>query len=141
MPKDTDFPTIASTTVSPAPSTTELKAEGKPIISSAIVFELKTKNRNRRRFSSGTKDTQRLSLGLSKSAYRVANSFAEGFWTFSDRSEQSSRRRRDGVVRDSLRNASKGVEKGFNELGRAPGEIARRISGRNVWRTFRLFTP
>ena len=44
------------------------------------------------------------------------------------------------MVRDSLRNASRGIEDGLRELGRAPSEIANRVSRRTVWRVFRMFT-
>jgi len=112
-----------------------------PLYTTPIVLERKrSKKDKRRRYTSGTKAVQRLGLGLTKAAYRTTNSFAEGFETFSRRSSKSADRRRDGFVRDSLRNASAGIADGFAELGRAPGEIAKRIGSRTVWRTFRFFT-
>ena len=92
-------------------------------------------------YSEGTKGAQRLTLGVSKAAYRTANSFARGFSTFADRSEESSRKRRDGLVKDILRNSSKAFEEGMNEFGKAPDEIAKKISSRTVTRMFRLFIP
>lgn len=111
-----------------------------PLFTTPVILERKRKGKNKKRYTSGTKGLQRLTLGWSKAAYRSANAFAEGFDTFSKRSDKSARRRRDGLIRDSLRNASRGFADGLGELGRAPGEIARRISGRAVWRTFRMFT-
>jgi hypothetical protein len=117
-----------------------LATPGQAVITAPLILELRKRNATNRKYSRGTRNSQRLALGVSKAAYRVSNSFAEGFWSFAERSDNSAHNRRDGMVRDSLRNGSKGIEKGFNELGKAPGEITRRISGRTVWRTFRMFT-
>jgi hypothetical protein len=111
------------------------------LFTAPIVLERTKKGKKKgKRYTSGTKGLQQLALGVSKAAYRSANSFADGFRVFSKQSNKSARRRRDGLIRDSLRNASSGFAEGLTELGRAPGEIARRISSRNVWRTFRIFT-
>jgi hypothetical protein len=45
------------------------------------------------------------------------------------------------MVRDSLRNFSRAFEDGTNQLGKAPDEIAKTISGRTVTRVFRAFLP
>jgi hypothetical protein len=112
-----------------------------PLYSTPIVLERKkSKKDKRRRYTSGTKSAQRLGLGLVKATYRVTDSFAEGFQTFSKRSSKSADRRKDGFVRDSLRNASAGIQDGLNELGRAPGELAKRVPTKWVWNTFRFFT-
>ena len=117
-------------------------SSGKPLIATPIVFDTKQRDgkNETRKYSRGSKATQKLSLGISKAAYRTVNSFAAGLSTFSDESDKSSRKRRDGMVRDSLRNASKAFEDGLNELGKAPDEIARRISGKTVTRVFRAFS-
>jgi len=115
---------------------------GKALITTPIVFHSKRRDDDdkSRKYSRGTKTTQRLSLGISKAAYRTAKSISSGLSTFSDESDKSSRKRKDGMVRDSLRNASKGFEDGLNELGKAPDEIARRISGKTIIRVFRAFS-
>jgi len=119
-------------------------ASGKPLIATPIVFHSKRRDDDdddkNRKYSRGTKATQRLTLGISKAAYRTAKSFSSGLSTFSDESDKSSRKRKDGMVRDSLRNASKAFEDGVNELGKAPDEIARRISGKAITRVFRTFS-
>jgi len=115
------------------------------LITSPVIMVLKrgksAKKGSRKRYSSGTKAFQRLVLGVSKAAFRSTNSVAKGLKTFAKDSNKSARKRRDGIIRDALRNASSGLSDGFTELGRAPGEIARRVSSRRVWRTVRTFTP
>jgi hypothetical protein len=116
------------------------KEDDRRLITSAIVLR-RDKKKNRDRYTEGTKSSQRLAFGISKAGYRVANSFAEGMNTFVKRSDDSRERRKDGFIRDSLRNASRGISDGFEELGKAPMEIADRIGTRQVWRIARTFTP
>jgi hypothetical protein len=116
-------------------------AAPQPLYTTPIVLERRrSKKQRHRRYTSGTRTAQRIGLGLVKATYRVTDSFAEGFQTFSKRSSKSADRRKDGFVRDSLRNASAGIQDGLNELGRAPGELAKRIPTNIVWNTFRFFT-
>jgi len=106
-----------------------------------LVREKSGRKRSRKRYTRGAKGFQQLALGISKAAFRVTNSVAKGLGTFARESNKSGRKRRDGIIRDSLRNASSGVSDGLTELGRAPGEVARRINSGRVWRTVRVFTP
>ena len=106
-----------------------------------VLRRKKRKKRRKKRYTRGTKAFQRFSYGLSKGAFRAVNSFSEGLDTFNKKSNRSRRRKRDGMVRDVLRNASAGFADGVGELGKAPNEVAKRIGTRRVWRTIRVFTP
>ncbi len=133
--------------------TTVTGAEGQPttytaqetqqqLIASPVYFSRKKKKSKKRRYTKGTKPFQKLLLGTSRAAYRTANSFAEGFNTFAKRSNRSGRRRRDGLVRNSLRNAARGFSDAAREIGKAPWPIARQIGTKNVRRGFRvIFNP
>jgi hypothetical protein len=92
----------------------------------------------KKKYSRGTRGVQRLLYGLSKAAYRSTNSVSEGLDTFVKQSSKSSKKRRDGFIREALRNASKGVADGVAELGKAPEEITKRIGTRRVWKLFRV---
>jgi hypothetical protein len=96
---------------------------------------------SKKKYSSGTKAFQRLTLGISKAAFRTSNSVAEGLKTFSKDSSKSARKRRDGMFRDSLRNASRGLSDGLVEFSKAPAEITDRVGTGRVWRTVRVFVP
>jgi hypothetical protein len=110
------------------------------LITTPLVLE-PLKKRKKKKYTRGTKGIQRLTIGVSDALFRTANSVARGTKTFSKRSNKSANRRRDGMVRDSLRNASRGFANGLTELGEAPGEIARQISTGQVRRTFRVLVP
>jgi len=113
------------------------------ILTAPIVMTLDKRRRKsgRRRYTSGTKSTQKFLYGVSKAGFRVTDSFSRGFNTFVNRSDRSAKKRKDGYVRDSLENASRGVGRGLSTLGRAPYEIARRIPTRAVWNSFRVLMP
>jgi|SwirhirootsSR1_FD_contig_21_1834016_length_1030_multi_4_in_0_out_0_2 hypothetical protein len=106
-----------------------------------MTLDRRSSKKGRKRYSQGTKGTQRFLFGVSKAGFRVSDSFSRGFDTFVKRSNRSARKRKDGYVRDSLENASRGVGKGLSTLGRAPYDVARRIPTRVVWNTFRVLTP
>jgi hypothetical protein len=108
-----------------------------PLWSAPVYFDRRKKRgKKKRRYTKGTKAFQRLNYGADRAAYRTANAFAKGLRTFARRSNRSGRRRKDGLVRDSLRNFSRGFAVGAREFGNAPSEIASRIGTRNVRRAF-----
>ena len=111
------------------------------VITVPIVLTRNSRKRRRKRYTRGTKAQQRFILGLSEAAYRATNSLSKGFDTFNDRSKRSRWRKRDGIERDFFRNASRGVRDALNELGKAPGELARRVSTRRVAKTVRFLNP
>lgn len=130
----------------PAPPTQQ-SGQAQALIVTPVFYERKgcrnKKGKGRkRRYSRGTKGIQKLILGASRAAYRTANSFADGFNTFAKRSNRSARRKKDGLIRYSLRNASRGIQDGFDQLGKAPNAIAKQIGTNNVRRGFRIvFNP
>lgn len=101
----------------------------------------KQRRNGRKRYSRSTKGAQRFFFGLSRAAYRTARACSTGLDTYTARSNKSMRRKRDGMVKDVLRNASRGFADAAEEFGKAPGEIARRVSTKTVRRTFRFLTP
>jgi hypothetical protein len=121
---------------------TEAQKGDEPLLTTPIVIEpVKGKKKKKKKYTKGTKGIQRLALGVTDALYRSANSVSKAEKTISKRSKKSSRKKRDGLVRDSLRNSSRGISDGFTELGKAPNEIARRIGTGRVRRTFKAFIP
>lgn len=114
------------------------------LLTAPIIIKLqksKKKGKKKKKYSRGSKGLQRLVQGTADALSRSANSLSRGTKTFSKRSKKSSRKKRDGLVRDSLRNASRGVSKGLNELGKAPNEIAKRIGTGQIRRAVRILVP
>ncbi len=105
-----------------------------------IVKRVKTK-KGKKKYTRGTKALQDLVLGASEAGFRASNSVSKGMKTFVKRTKKSSRKKRDGTIRDALRNASIAFGDGVSELGRVPQDLAKRISTRRAWKTVRTFTP
>lgn len=133
--------------IAPPPQSTQQSGQVQALIVTPVYFERKRcrnkkKGKGKRRYSKGTKGFQKFLLGASRAAYRTANSFADGFDTFAKRSNRSSRRKKDGLIRYSLRNASRGFQDGLDQLGKAPNALAKQIGTNNVRRGFRIvFNP
>lgn len=117
------------------------KREGALFTTPVVIERVKKKGKKKKKYTKGTKGIQRLALGVTDALYRSANSVAKAEKTISKRSKKSSRKKKDGLVRDSLRNTSRGISDGFTELGKTPNEIAKRIGTRQVRRAFRVVTP
>jgi hypothetical protein len=130
---------------SPVPPPPQLPK--RPILAGPVYFDFRKKRGKKKRkkrnkkYTRGTKGWQRLTLGLSRAGYRSANSVARGFNIFQRRSNRSMRRKRNGLVRDSLRNLTRGFGSAASELGRAPFQVARQISTRRPRRLLRQFVP
>jgi type IV secretory pathway VirB10-like protein len=143
-PDGTSTHTSATRVVVPPPPPPPPRLEPQPVLNTPIVFRAvrrKKRREGRKRYSRGTRQSQRFLFGLSRAAFRTANAMSKGLDTYTRRSEKSMRRKRDGMVKDFLRNTSRGFADAAEEFGRAPEEIAWRISTKNVRRTFRFLTP
>lgn len=95
--------------------------------------------RGNKRYSRNTKDAQRLVYGSSKALFRLADGAAAGTESFWRRSDRSARRKKDGLAKDFYRNAARGIDRASRQVGKAPYEIAREISGRRAWKNVRWF--
>ncbi|SRR5258706_2325665 len=144
-PPDNVDPTGAvpqSQTATPPPKSTDDSQA--PLLLAPVIFKREKsgkRKKKKKKYTSGTRGLQRLVLGIAQAGFRVSNGMTRGFNTFVKRSRKSSRRRRDGLIRDSLRNAARGFSDAGREASKAPGEIANRISTGRVWRIVRVYSP
>jgi hypothetical protein len=109
-----------------------------PLLVTPVVLTT-AKKKKKKKYSRGTKPFQELAQGLSDSGFRATNSIARSAKTFSKRSKKSSRKKRDGLVRDSVRNLGPSLGDGITELGKAPEALTRRIRTGQIRRAVRLF--
>ena len=125
----------------PAEAAAKPAAAQSPVQFAPIYIKAKGRRKKRKKkYTRGTRGLQRLTfVGLPKGASRVGDSVVEALNVFGKRSNKSARKKRDGAIRYSLRNASKGFSKGLRQLGKAPAEITDRIGTRRVLNTFRFF--
>ena len=101
----------------------------------------KSRKKRKQKYSRGTKGLQRLVLGFAEAGSRVAGGANRSAKNWVRRGKRSQRKRRDGLMRDSFKNAGKAFRKGSKEASKAPDEITRRFNTRRGWRMVRVVTP
>jgi len=98
-----------------APATTEsLKAPG----------ELQKK----REYSRRLRSAEKIERGVSRAAASLGNAAAATFNSYKDRSTESSYKKRDGAVKDALKNWTKAYSKGMKEASDAPYELVKAVT-------------
>lgn len=108
------------------------------LLSRAVVLE-SPKKKKKKKYTRNTKAFQELAQGVSDATFRSSNALSTTAKNFAKRSKKSSRKKRDGLLRDLLRNTSKSFGNGASELGRAPDALARRIRTGQIRRAVRSF--
>jgi Family of unknown function (DUF6312) len=101
----------------------------------AFVVDVKKKKRKKRKYSRGLKDVQRAGRRVSKANRRIARAVASGFAEFYRKSDRSSRKRRDGLIRDFNVNLSKGLSKSLRRSSWTPVDFAEAFDTKSMRRT------
>jgi hypothetical protein len=133
-------------TTAKTPETEAIKVEVKPHAPHAGVTVTEVeKKKKKRRYSRGLGTLQHLVRGVSRSAETVTEGVARVFSEYNERSDKSSRRKRDGALRDGIENWTKALSKGIQIAGDAPYKFVKEINrgpgSKQVRDTVRLLTP
>ena len=110
-----------------------------------VVYDYrKKKKKNRKKYSKGLKTIQRTEDGLTLAGRRFGDALESGFRSYRKRRNKSARRRKDGPVRDIVRNSAGGVSEFFSVGSDIPYDVARKVNnrkfGKQVRDTVRFFT-
>lgn len=105
-----------------------------------IVYEYR-KKRGKKRYSKGTKDLQVCERGFSRSLERVADAVAAGLGRYRRRRNRSANRKKDGAIKDFVRNVGRGAEKALRTGSKAPTDLTRRVTAKRLRRATRLWIP
>src|SRR6476661_3333750 len=71
-----------------------------------VVYEKRTKKgKRKKKYSRGLKEPQREERRVSRAAERIAQAVVDGLSEYRDRRDKSARRKRDGAIKDAVRNA------------------------------------
>jgi hypothetical protein len=103
----------------------------------AIVVK-KKKKKKKRRYTRGSRDLQELGRGYTRSATRVADAVAQGLDEYRSLSNKSSRKKRDGAIRDLPENLSLALGVTMRRASRAAYDVARRLRTRRLWKQTRV---
>ena len=123
---------VEETVTGHAPATTE----------SLRIPELPKK---KRKYSTRLRGAQEIERGVSRAAASLGNAAAATFNSYKDRSRASSFKKRDGAVRDALKNWTKAYSKGMKEASDAPYELVRSVNtskaGKQIRDAVKMFSP
>lgn len=101
-----------------------------------IVVRVKKKGK-KRKYSKGTKDFQVGLRRLTRVGDRLTSAIADGFREYRKRSDKSSRKRKDGVLRDALINSAWGASETLRRSNKVPVLLAKTVRGKQIRRSVR----
>ncbi len=110
-----------------------------------IVIEDKKSKKKKRRYSRGLRAVQDLERGVTRSLETVTDGVARVFSEYSKRRNASSRKKRDGAIRDGIENWSRAVGKGMRVASKAPYRFVKAVNrgraSKQLRDTVRALTP
>jgi hypothetical protein len=106
-----------------------------PTTPTTVVVE--THEKKKRKTSRGLKDAARLERGIAKAGDRLGTAMEAGFSKYRDKSKKSSYKKKDGAIRDAVKNWSVAAGKGLEEASKIPGDITKALSTKQVSRAVR----
>ena len=106
-----------------------------------IVYERTKGGGGKKRYSSELKDGQKLEEGASRAAQRLAQAVADGFGEYRRRRDRSAGRKKDGAVKDFVRNLGRGAEEALRTGAKAPTDLTRYLTKKRLTRLVFLPPP
>jgi hypothetical protein len=120
----------------------------KPVMMQAkypVVLAEPKKKKKKRRFSQGLRTIQDVERGVTVSLRTVSAGVARVLSEYTERSEKSSRKKRDGALRDAIENWTKAMSKGMRMGGKAPYDFVKAVNSEGGSKplrdTIKLLTP
>lgn len=103
-----------------------------------VVYDYsKKKKRKRKKYSRGLKTIQRTEDGLTLAGRRLGDAIESGFRSYRKRRNKSERQRKDGPLRDFVRNTAGGASQFFSVGSDIPYDVARKVNNRRFGKQFR----
>jgi hypothetical protein len=107
----------------PAAEPAATTVEPKYLSSSAVVVIKKRKSK--RRYSRGLRNPQRISRRLTRAQHKLVRAVSSGISTYRDREDRSSRRKRDGAIKDAMKNWARAMGKTMRKSSGVPYDVVR----------------
>src|SRR5262245_7644154 len=117
-----------------APAAVPVQAGGQDV---APVLLGGKKKKKKKKESYGLRDAQDFQRAFNKASRRVARGVADGFATYDKRTRKSSKKKRDGAIRDAIENAARGVGKAGRVASWAPVDLIKGANTKTVRRAVR----
>lgn len=103
-----------------------------------IIRKVKNKKRKKKRYSRSLKPIQKQMDGMSRVTNRVASAVSRGLGKYRSRANKSARKKRDGMLRDVLKNSARGVGTSLRVASKLPRDTVRVVSGKTIRRSIRF---
>jgi hypothetical protein len=101
--------------------------------------------REKRKYSRRMRGGQEIERGVSRAAASLGDAVAATFNSYKDRSRSSSFKKRDGAVKDALKNWTKAYSKGMKKASDAPYRLVKAVnrgkSSRRIRDAVKMFSP
>ena len=94
--------------------------------------------KKKRRYTRGLSTIQHLERGMARSLETLAEGVARTFSEYSERSDKSARKKRDGALRDGIKNWTKALSKGMRVAGDAPYDFVKQMNRGPAQRRFAI---
>ena len=111
----------------------------RPAPTGVIVLK-RGKKKKKRKYSRGLKQPQIAGRRGLKAASRITRAISKGIELFRKRSNKSSRKKRDGMLRDLAVNAGRGAGRTLRVASKAPLNLARAFQGKGLRKPNRRVT-
>lgn len=131
--------TMETNTTKPDVVVTEAETVTVEEVPAPIVIELKKKKKekNKKTYSNrASRSYQELEAGVTKSARRVAKAVREALNVYEEAREESALKKKDGALKDMLRNQSKALREGLPIAAEAPADFLDAVADMKVVRRF-----
>lgn len=100
-----------------------------------VIDAKKGKRKGKKKYSNSmARSFQELEAGLTKSSRRVAKAVREGLDAYQEERDKSAEAKKDGALRDILRNQSKALRAGLPIAAEAPSDLVDAIADMKVMR-------
>jgi X-X-X-Leu-X-X-Gly heptad repeat protein len=106
----------------------------RPVIRRPIVYKRRKSGGRKRKYSRGMKDPQKLERGFVGAVERLARGVTDGLSEYRKERNRSARRKRDGAIRDAVRNVSRGLRDGLTTAAKAPTDFSRHVTTKRLTR-------
>lgn len=123
-------------------NTPSQKAQAAPAAQTASAPQESESKKPRRKYSKRLKGIQELERGVSKATHRLVGSIDEGLRAWRKSTDKSSRKKKDGAIRDAVTNYAKAVSKSLRVASAVPVDLAGAVPKFTI-RLFvaRIFSP
>lgn len=127
----------------PGVKSTETVTGHTPGVTDSLTAPKPTKQK--RKYSRGLRAGQEIERGIANAACTMGDAIADTFGTYRKRSQSSSFRKRDGAVRDAIKNWTKATSEGMKTASDAPYQFIKTINrgraSRRIRDAVRMMSP